>query len=108
VTGRRRAVQPTRRIPIRAADLSTDLAARQSVAYKCQRGHTFDVVFLAGITPPAEWECRCGKPATLADAKPGPAPELVRRMTDVRGRGRTDAQLQQLIDDRLADRRQTA
>jgi hypothetical protein len=44
------------------------LAPRQLVPYICDRGHTFEVCFAAGITVPTAWDCRCGKPAELTAA----------------------------------------
>lgn len=91
------------RIPARSGDMRERLAARQEVAYTCHRGHTFTVTFFAGIDPPHNWTCRCGKPAGLG-TQPATEPQLERRMGQVRQR-RTDAELEQMIADRLAQAR---
>lgn len=42
-------------------------APRQAAPYLCERrGCQFTVTFLAGIAPPAEWDCRCGVLARYA------------------------------------------
>lgn len=35
-------------------------APRQEVAYRCTRGHDFEVTFAAEVDLPQAWECRCG------------------------------------------------
>jgi len=85
-----------------AEDPHEALCPRQRVSYTCQRGHAFEVVFAASATAPAAWDCRCGKPAGLCDQSAA-EPELQRRMTQVRQR-RNEAELEQLIADRIARR----
>lgn len=80
-----------------------DLAPRQFVPYTCDRGHEFKVTFAANVLAPAEWECRCGKPAGLGQ-QPDSGSELVRRMSQVRER-RGDDDLERMIADRLAELR---
>jgi hypothetical protein len=82
------------------------LCARQDIAYTCTRQHHFEVTFAAGITIPAEWECRCGAGAVLADAghdanAEAAASEHARNMGQLRGR-RTEAELEELLTGRLA------
>jgi RNA polymerase-binding protein len=62
-------------------DPREEMCPRQRVAYTCERGHTFEVTFAAGISAPAAWECRCGKPAGLGSAPEGsePRPRASRR-----------------------------
>ncbi|HEY6275583.1 MAG TPA: RNA polymerase-binding protein RbpA [Streptosporangiaceae bacterium] len=74
-------------------------AARQEAPYACQRGHRFTVPFAASITPPAEWECRCGAPA--GTDQPAPAPARDGHWRKVLER-RTVAELEHLLADRLA------
>jgi hypothetical protein len=35
-------------------------APRQQAAYRCTRGHDFEVTFAAEVNPPQAWDCRCG------------------------------------------------
>ena len=77
-------------------------AARQLVPYVCERGHEFTVPFAAGIKVPADWDCRCGRPAGLTAPAARPT-EHERRMEQVLGR-RTRAELEQLLADRLGER----
>ena len=79
--------------------------ARQDVPYACTRGHRFEVTFAAGITVPAQWDCRCGAAAALdtggTGAGPGAGGQHARNMGQLLGR-RTPAELDQLLADRLA------
>jgi hypothetical protein len=79
--------------------------ARQAAPYQCTRGHDFTVTFAAEITPPGEWECRCGAPAVGATPPAGPESEHDRRMGQVLGR-RSRAELEGLLTDRLAEIRE--
>jgi RNA polymerase-binding protein len=85
-------------------DQPEDLCARQRVTYTCDRGHTFEVVFAASAKVPAAWDCRCGKPAGLGHAAPTAESELQRCMGKVRQR-RDDSELEQLLADRITERR---
>lgn len=87
-------------------------APRQLAAYRCVRGHAFEVVFAAEAEPPGSRDCRCGALAhhllaDLAAAGPGasvPAEpgEHERRMAQLLER-RSVAELEQLLADRLAE-----
>jgi hypothetical protein len=87
-------------------------APRQQAAYRCVRGHAFEVVFAAEVEPPGSWDCRCGALARhlladLAAAGPGASvatepSEHERRMGQLLER-RSVAELKQLLADRLAE-----
>lgn len=48
-----------------------EFAARQRVAYRCSRGHDFDVPMSAEAEIPSIWECpRCGSESLLRDGTP--------------------------------------
>jgi RNA polymerase-binding protein len=85
-------------------DPREDLAPRQLVPYVCDRGHTFEVCFAAGIKVPDGWQCKCGKPAGLAAAPEAAPTEHERRMTQLLGR-RSRAEGEQILADRLSEMR---
>ena len=81
----------------------------QLAAYRCGRGHSFEVPFAAAAEVPAQWECRCGAaacrpgaPAVVAAAVTDPESEHGRRMTQLFRRRRV-ADLEQLLAGRLAE-----
>ena len=76
-------------------------APRQEAPYTCTRGHRFVVTFAAEVTPPGEWECRCGAPAGATPPASAES-EHERRMGQVLGR-RSLAELEQLLADRLTE-----
>ena len=81
-----------------------DLAQRTEQEYLCPTGHTFTIVFAAGVTIPSQWDCpRCGRFAWTEDQ-----PEITEEPTD-RTRGhwdmllerRTIEELDQMLEDRI-------
>ena len=83
-------------------DPREELCARQDVPYVCERGHQFAVTFAAEVAAPADWWCRCGKPAGLTVPEAGPT-QHERRMAQVLQR-RSRAEGEQLLADRLTER----
>jgi hypothetical protein len=81
------------------------------VAYRCARGHAFEVTFAATADMPSAWECRCGSGATLAGeavlAAATTAAQLAqseheRHLGQLLQR-RSVADLEQLLDARIAE-----
>ncbi len=80
-----------------------ELVSRQQAAYGCARGHTFTVALVAGIEPPATWDCRCGAPARPAGSTdPGSGQTQRDRCMALLLRRRTRAELEQILTERLA------
>jgi RNA polymerase-binding protein len=83
-------------------------APRQEVAYRCERGHRFGVMFSAEAEPPQAVDCRCGAAASMAsEFTTNPANMLIttehaRRMEQLRGR-RSAAELEEILADRLGE-----
>lgn len=81
-------------------------AARTRVAFDCPRGHHFDLVFAEEADLPAAWDCpSCGAPAVAIDV---PVPETkpakpARTHWDMLLERRSTAELQVLLDERLAE-----
>jgi len=46
-----------------AEEPQKDIAPRQEIFYRCERGCTFTVPFFARAEVPDVWDCHCGKPA---------------------------------------------
>ena len=79
-------------------------AARQDVKYNCPNGHTIVIPMSMEADVPALWECRCGENALREDAEQ-PEPKAVkpaRTHWDMLMERRTTAELQALLDERLA------
>jgi RNA polymerase-binding protein len=105
-------MRPLRVMPaevIRAPEVPYERPApRQLAAYRCARGHSFQVPFAAAAEVPAQWDCRCGAAARRPDAPAASAlvaeheSEHERRMTQVFRRRRV-ADLEQLLAGRLAE-----
>jgi hypothetical protein len=86
-----------------ADDAREQLAPRQQAPYTCDGGHVFEITFLAGIDPPATWDCRCGQAAGLGSEPPAES-QLARRMGQVRQR-RSDHDLEDMLAGRIAELR---
>lgn len=72
--------------------------------YRCPHGHVTRLPFSIEAEVPVEWECRCGAVALLDGAsaperKPGKTP---RTHWDMLLERRTVAELEELLDERLA------
>jgi len=79
-------------------------AARQDITYHCPNGHTIVIPMSMEADVPALWECRCGEHALREDAE-RPEPKAVkpaRTHWDMLMERRTTAELQALLDERLA------
>ncbi len=79
-------------------------AARMDVTYNCPNGHTIVIPMSVEADVPALWECRCGENALREDAEL-PEPKAVkpaRTHWDMLMERRTTAELQALLDERLA------
>ena len=79
-------------------------AARQDVTYHCPQGHTVIVPMSVEADVPPLWECRCGSMALredtpVPDAKPA---KHIRTHWDMLMERRTTAELEALLDERLA------
>jgi hypothetical protein len=86
-------------------DAHVTLAERLVIAYECPEGHRSLVPFSVEAEEiPFEWSCRCGRTATRPDAiAPEAKPERhVRTHWDMLMERRTIAELQELLDERLA------
>lgn len=91
------------------SDRNTELAARQTVAYDCPRGHHFSMPFAAEADLPEIWECRvCGAPAQLVDGgEPEPRKiKPVRTHWDMLMERRTLNDLDEVLAERLTLLRQ--
>ena len=83
-------------------------AARRISEYHCPKGHITRIPFAEEADVPAVWECKCGEEALLVDgtrpeAKPTKPP---RTHWDMLLERRTVAELEVLLDERLALLRQ--
>lgn len=81
-------------------------AARVHVGFDCVRGHHFDLTFAEEADLPARWECpSCGSPAEATNmVAPEPKPtKPVRTHWDMLLERRSTAELQVLLDERLAE-----
>jgi hypothetical protein len=79
-------------------------AARQDITYNCPNGHILVIPMSMEADVPALWECRCGESALREDAEQ-PEPKFVkpaRTHWDMLMERRTTAELQTLLDERLA------
>ena len=85
-------------------DHATEFAERQTVAYRCPNGHSFDVTFAAEAEVPQTWECRsCGAAALKGDA---PTPEPARAKAprshwDMLLERRSIPELEAILEERL-------
>ena len=81
-----------------------ELAPRVQARYDCPNGHRILLPFAAEAELPAVWECRCGAQALLEDAtRPEPKPvKPPRTHWDMLRERRTIAELEELLDERLA------
>ena len=79
-------------------------AARQDITYNCPNGHTIVIPMSMDADVPALWESRCGEYALREDAvQPEPkAVKPARTHWDMLMERRTTAELQTLLDERLA------
>jgi hypothetical protein len=80
-------------------------AERSLVTYDCPRGHATTVPFSVEAEEiPVVWECRCGTEALRRDfTKPEPKPtKPARTHWDMLLERRTIADLEELLDERLA------
>lgn len=87
---------------------SQEPAARRRQSYDCPQGHRFFRVFAEEAEVPASWECpQCGRSALATDAA-RPEPKKVkpaRTHWDMLTERRSTAELQALLDERLAELR---
>ncbi|RSX56030.1 electron transporter [Bifidobacterium dolichotidis] len=60
------------------SDDNVEFAARQEVAYVCEKGHRTILPFAEGVDLPAEWECRCGSVAHRENADDKDANEIAK------------------------------
>lgn len=86
------------------SEAGVEFAARFQAHYDCPNGHTVVLPFSVEADVPPTWECRCGAAALLRDAeqpeaKPG---KPQRTHWDMLLERRTTAELQELLDERLA------
>ncbi len=89
----------------------TEPAPRQAVAYRCRRGHEFQMPFATDAEVPATWECTvtgCGATAELID---GPRPEAkagkpARTHWDMLLERRSVDDLEDVLAERLAELRE--
>ena len=79
-------------------------APRQVAEYVCPTGHVTTLPFSVEADVPALWECRCGLEALLRDAdRPEVGPvKPVRTHWDMLMERRTEAELEELLAERLA------
>lgn len=87
---------------------SQEPAARQRIVFNCPTGHHFSRVFAEEAELPATWECpQCGRAALAVDAaRPeAKATKPARTHWDMLMERRTTAELQVLLDERLAELR---
>ena len=79
-------------------------AERQMVTYNCPEGHTVVVPMSLEADVPPLWECRCGAEALRADtdAPERKAGKPARTHWDMLLERRTVAELEVLLDERLA------
>jgi rubredoxin len=87
---------------------SQEPAARRRIAFDCPTGHHFSRVFAEEADLPATWECpQCGRSALAVNAA-RPEPKKIkptRTHWDMLMERRTTAELQVLLDERLAELR---
>lgn len=87
-------------------DPSERPAPRQLAAYRCTRGHGFEVTFAAGAELPQTADCRCGAAGQLAGqalvAADVGTSDHERRMIQLCGR-RTLAELEEILAERLGE-----
>lgn len=80
-------------------------ADRVVARYVCPDGHELEIPFAAEATPPAQWECRCGKNSDLlGDATEGEeqkAAKPARTHWDMLLERRSMEELQELLDEQL-------
>ena len=86
------------------SDEGVDFAPRNQTFYDCPNGHTIILPFAEDAEIPPRWECRCGEEALLRDVdqpeeKPAKPP---RTHWDMLLERRSEAELQELLDERLA------
>lgn len=81
-------------------------ADRISAHYVCSEGHELVIPFSADVTPPQQWECRCGKTAELVgdgveddEAKPA---KPIRTHWDMLLERRSMEELEELLDQQLS------
>ena len=79
-------------------------APRQVAEYVCAAGHVTTLPFSVEADVPALWECRCGLEALLRDAdRPEAVPtKPARTHWDMLMERRTEAELEELLQERLA------
>lgn len=80
-------------------------AERFTVKYMCPAGHSFEMPFATEATPPATWECKCGKVADIVgdapeDEDPKPV-KPVRTHWDMLCERRTMEELEQVLSEQL-------
>lgn len=86
-------------------DFGIELAPREDVSYDCPNGHTTTVPFSSEADVPARWECRvCGSVALRRDGEipDEKAAKHVRTHWDMLLERRTRAELEELLEERLA------
>lgn len=84
-----------------------DLAERRDVHYDCPNGHILTMPFAMEADVPLSWECHCGALALLRDGDQ-PEPQDVKTQRthwDMLLERRTIAELEELLDERLAELR---
>lgn len=92
-------------------EYGVELAARQTVEYRCQAGHQFQVTFAIEAESPLEWECKkCQSVALLVGSsklEKFEAGEIDRPRShyDMVLERRTKAELEELLQEVLADMR---
>ncbi len=85
------------------SDSGVQPAARQTVTYHCQHGHTVVVPMSVEAEIPPLWECRCGAMALRenTDAPDEKAVKPARTHWDMLMERRTTAELEVLLEERL-------
>lgn len=87
------------------SDEGVAFVERREVTYRCDRGHVFKVPMAADAEPPATWECKCSAEAHLVgtDGSDEDKPlKPVRTHWDMLLERRSEDELQELLDERLA------
>ncbi len=91
------------------SDEGVEPAARRVAEYHCARGHVTRVPFSVEAEAPSLWECKCGEEALLVDSERPDvkATKPARTHWDMLLERRSVAELEVLLDERLALLRQT-
>lgn len=78
---------------------------RRNEQYKCTNGHRFDVTLAEDADAPMYWECKCGAEAEIISGQgqeeENKVVKPVRTHWDMLLERRTEAELQEILDERL-------